>query len=384
MRYYLKWENEIVAPIILDANGNMEKFSERTVDKKLAPIAYKSDPRWLKIWWNERAVPISQGRVAEMLRDRAVAGPKEYLLKNLGLSLTDHYWVCPVDMNLKWEEVNLFNNDFDDNIITKYGKRKAAENGTSSFSPNSSLQGELEKSWAIRNGRRILIKGNHGKLSSESINEVLAALLHKKQGYKNYVEYKLIRIKGQEYDYGCYSNAFTSERYELVSAWDLMTSETKPNNISAFEHLMNVIEKYEMDPDYIRSEIQYEILADYVMSNRDRHMNNIGFLRDAKMFKFVGMAPIFDNGKSMFAGMEVPNIGKLAEQKTNSFAPSEEEMLRLVDMKNAASLLDISKLPDADEVKELYSKDSKIEEARINSIVNAYEEKIKLLESHFK
>ena len=49
---------------------------------------------------------------------RGLISTGEYLLRNLGLSLTDHYWIKPIDSSLKWAEVNLFDNDFRDNIIS--------------------------------------------------------------------------------------------------------------------------------------------------------------------------------------------------------------------------------------------------------------------------
>ena len=53
-------------------------------------------------------------------------------------------------------------------------------------------------------------------MSSESINEVIASKLHKLQGFDNYTEYKLIKINGRSYDYGCYSKLFTSPMSTLA------------------------------------------------------------------------------------------------------------------------------------------------------------------------
>ena len=103
-----------------------------------------------------------------------------------------------------------------------------------------SFLGELEKSWVIRQGSRILIKGNHGSSSSESINEVIASHLHRRQGYDNYTEYKLIRIRHKKYDYGCYSRLFTDTSHELVSAYDVITSSPREEGVSTYEHLIRI------------------------------------------------------------------------------------------------------------------------------------------------
>ena len=113
----------------------------------------------------------------------------EFALSNLGLSLTDYYWVKPVQSSLTWEDVNLFDNDFKKNLLVRIDDASPG-----SHTPNSTLQGQLEKSWQIRNGKRILIKGNTDVTSSESINEVFACFLHKKQRYRNYT-YPVIFMK---------------------------------------------------------------------------------------------------------------------------------------------------------------------------------------------
>ena len=41
-----------------------------------------------------------------------MSDPADYLIQNLGLSLTDYYWMKPVGSHLKWKDVNLFENAF--------------------------------------------------------------------------------------------------------------------------------------------------------------------------------------------------------------------------------------------------------------------------------
>lgn len=38
------------------------------------------------------------------------------MVKNLGLSLTDHYWVNPFGMDFTWNDANLFTNNFQDSV----------------------------------------------------------------------------------------------------------------------------------------------------------------------------------------------------------------------------------------------------------------------------
>ena len=398
MIYHIMRKDTVVASADFDESGNMLKFSQKDETKELLPLQERLAPDSLKRWWSSRAVPVTQGGVREMLTNAGLDFPEEYLLKNLGLSLTDYYWIKPVDSGLTWNKVNLYDNDFAENHLTD-GKRtcatdkaddksKAGTQGdtcttgsagiTSSYSPNSTLQGQLEKSWIIRNGERFLLKGNRDFYSSESINEVIATELHKRQGRSDYCEYRLAKIKGRPYKYGCISKAFTSKQLELVSAFAVITSEKKSNNTNNYEHFLNVCKKHGMDKEKLRADMEYMILSDYVLSNRDRHLNNIAILRDAETLEFVSLAPFFDTGKSMFVGRPVPNKEKeFKELETNSFVRSEKKLLEFVTDK---TILDISKLPSPEWIKKTYMKDSYQEEGRVDTICRAYEMKVGVLE----
>ena len=375
MRYWLMRKNERITVLDFSDDGVLLKFSSEITDPKLAPLEYRANKNdWLKKWWQERSIPLEQGAVAKMLSESDLLGPQDYLFNNLGLSLNDYYWICPLGSKLKWEDVNLYDNDFNDDLLVR---RKDGSSGiaksTSGYSPNSSLQGQLEKTWQIRNGRRVLIKGNSDDLSCESLNEVFASLLHKKQGYDNYVEYKLIKIKGKSYSYGCISECFTNQDKELVTAWALLTSEKKKNDKSDYEFLISLAGRYGVDETQFRKDLEYQIMTDYILSNRDRHMNNIGVLRDAKTLQLIRMAPIFDTGRSMFVRRYGLRYENLINYDTNSFYKKEKRLLSLVTDK---TLVDATKLPDANDLAKLYSKDAHITQERIDAICRYYEIKI--------
>lgn len=150
------------------------------------------------------------------------------------------------------------------------------------------------------NGERGLLKGNRDHLSSESINEVITSKLHEMQGFKNHTEYKLIKIYGRDYDYGCFSKLFTPQELELISAYDVVCFEKKSNDQSYFEHFIQACAKHGLDEQILRSYLDYMILSDFVLSGRDRHLSKVSILRDAETLQFVMPAPIYDSGKCLF------------------------------------------------------------------------------------
>lgn len=368
MEYYLMRKNDVVTLCELDDSGNILDYSENFRNPELAPLGYRSYKDHLARWWKNRHIPLRQGRVESMLRQRGFDEPSEYLLRNLGLSLTDYYWIRPVDSGLRWEDVNLFDNDFKENLLMDSVPRN--NTSASSCTPNSTLRGELEKSWVIRSGKRVLVKGNHGRSSAESINEIIATEFHVAQGYDNSTAYKLIKIKNKPYDYGCYSEAFTSSSCELISAYELLTSEAEAHSLSSFERLITIAAKHGIDKDQLRADLEYQIMSDYVLSNVDRHMDNIGFLRDADSLRLIRMAPIFDTGKAFGGNAVTPYTDEEIDSiEVNSFRSIEKDLLDLV---SDPAVLDTSRLLDPGRIRKLYEKDSKMRPGQIDIIVRLY------------
>lgn len=374
MIYYLMRKNEIVTMMEFSDTGEVISVSNNFRNPELKPLCYSHLERGLVGWWKERSIPISQGQVARMLSEKGIVTPNEYLLKNLGLSLIDYYWIKPVDSSLHWEDVNLFENNFKEDLMQQI--QLSSPKGSSNYTPNSTLQGELEKSWQIKNGHRVLYKGNHGNLSTESINEVIATQLHKTQGYDNYTEYKLAKIKNKSYDYGCYCKAFTSQDEEFVSAWSIINSRQLKPKEKSIDCFIDVCVKNGIDEKQLRKDLEYQILSDFVLSNRDRHFNNFGVIRDAKTLKFKRLAPLFDSGKSMFVGIVIPYKDEFENIEVNSFENTESKLLKFV---TDFSLLDTKKLPSADYVFNAYSKDTQMSKKRIESVCKAYDTKVKML-----
>ena len=373
--FTLMRKNEEVMMLQIGKDGNIIKLGKKE-NSALLPLQNRTSNLGVIEWWRDRAIPIKQGKIEKMLRDNGIETTGLFLTHNLGLSLTDYYWIRPMGSALTWEDVNLFDNDFKENLLL--GKINYNENEALEYQPNSSLQGNLEKTWIIDGGIRKLVKGNHDVYSSESINEVLISEAIAAQG-RDVVKYSLLHIEGKSYDYGCISDLFTSQKKELVSAYAVMTSEQKPNNISGYEHFINVCEKNGLDDNAVREYLEFEILIDFIFSNRDRHLTNISVLRDADTLRFISMAPIYDNGKSMLAGRDVVTVTDkyVLSQDSQGFNDKELELLKYVQNRK---LIDVGLLPAPEHIKEMYSMDSQVSEERINFIIEVYKRKIDMYE----
>lgn len=376
--YSLMHRDDPICTITIDpVSGAIHRVS-KSVAPELLPLGGSVDSTMLKKWWQHRAVPIGQGKIRRILEDLGIATPQEYLVKNLGLSLTDHYWIKPIDMELGWADVNLFTNDFRDPVgDMQFGQEldQSIELPANAFSPSSSVQGELRKKWIIADGKRYLIKGNHGSNSQESLNEVAATLLHKKQGKQPYVSYRPMHLEAESQLY-CACEGFTSDEVEFIPAIDIVDSKKKDNAISLYEHFILVCGEYGLAEETVRAFLEYQILSDFILTNTDRHLNNFGVLRNTKTLQFIGMAPIFDSGNAMFwSDPNLPAYDDLTKIQVNSFRKTEMDLLHYVQDKTR---LDFSKLPTEDELREIYAMDPLI--PCMDTILLGYRKKIELLE----
>ena len=377
--YSLMHREDPVCAISIDTVSGAILRASKPVNPELLPLGGSIDSAMLKKWWQRRAVPVGQGKIQHILEHMGIATPQEYLVKNLGLSLTDHYWIKPLDMELGWADINLFTNDFRDPVgDMQFGMDldMVQELPANAFSPSSSTQGDLTKKWIIADGKRCLVKGNHGGNSQESLNEIVATLLHQKQGVVPYVSYSTMRLGDNQQIY-CVCESFTSDEVELIPAIDIVESKKKDNAMSMYEHFIHVCTKHGMDEGAVRTFLEYQILTDFVLTNTDRHLYNFGVLRNAHTLEFIGMAPIFDSGNSMFwQNPRLPAHSDLTDIAVNSFRNTEKRMLQLVRNKE---VLDISKLPTEEELQTIYGMDALI--PYVDSIILGYRKKIELMKA---
>ena len=368
--YDLMHKNDVVASLQLDdLSGAILKVTP-SASPELLPLGGSQGADSLRKWWLRRAVPISQGNIAALLQREGIPSTQSLLVRNLGLSLSDHYWIRPQKSDLTWREVSPFSNAFGDLLETA---------STQFYSPEAALQGDLIKKWVIVDDTRCLLKGNRGANSQQSLNEVLASMLHEKQGFSNHVRYRPVKFTGSASEqYGCICEDFASETLEFIPAIDVVDSEKKDNAVSTYEHFIHVCTEHGLSEQEVRGFLEYQILTDFVLTNTDRHLNNFGILRDSRTLKFVRMAPIFDSGNSMFwDAPRLPERSDCTEITVNSFRKTEAELLKLV---TDRSRVRMELMPSREEIADLYAKDDSI--AFVDSILTGYEKKKVLLE-HF-
>ena len=101
---------------------------------------------------------------------------------------------------------------------------------------------------------------------------------------------------------------------------------------------------------------------DFLISNEDRHYNNFGFLRNAETLEWLGTAPVFDNGTSLW--YNTPHIGSNVESKP--FRSTHAGQIKLV---NDFTWFDADKLDGiGEEIKDIFETSDRVDETRRSQI----------------
>lgn len=330
MKYCLMHKNIPVLDFILDdATCSIIKtgalYQSGHLPVGIPVIKGRPDRAALNEWWRGRAIPASRQGIRRAMQELEVFSPQNLLDKCFGLSLSDQYWICPANQPLSWSDINFFTNSFSDDVGNILFGKSVSSNRISLLSPDNTSDGWLKKKWSIMNGKRCLIKGGSGALWQEPYNEVFASILMKRLGIEH-VSYTLSIQDGYPYSV---CEDFITPQTELVSAWYIMQTHKKENHVSVYQHYVNCCKELGI-PDVVPA-LDRMLVADYLLVNEDRHQNNFGAVRNAETLEWIGAAPLFDSGTSLFFQTPAGMISKEASRiACKPFKTSHEEQIRLV------------------------------------------------------
>ena len=366
--YYFMHKNIEVSTFMLDGN-NVTGIRINGDAVRYLPAMYREN---ISGWLHDRGIPDTRQGLQESDRKSRLF---RYMIDNLALSLTDCYWIKPADSDYTWENINLFQKNFRESMTLDmdYGEQKRIA-GRTNFVPSASLKGSLKKKWLIdEHNSRILVKGNASNSCVQSISEVLATEIYRRQPMQvGYTEYQFIDMpSGTTTVRGCYAKAFTTEKLELIHAYDIVSDRKKPNDMNYFQFYKKILRENDVESDDI---YDMQIMVDFIITNTDRHFNNFGVLRDSDTLRFVAPAPIFDSGNSMFYNESYVPAGKeLLNISITSLYKKEVKMLSQVGNRG---ILDVGYLPSADEIYKLLLEDGTMDADRREQLLEAYDQKI--------
>ena len=235
-------------------------------------------------WIDGRQIAKRRNSIERLMRELGLTTRHDFIGMVRCLSLTDTFWMKRADEPLKWADVSLYRNPFDDVIA------RIAFDGTGMYgransptSPEFATSGSFAKCW-IRDddGIFLLKRGSSGYANAgfEPYSETLAAQLLS-AAKVDHVPYSVVRFHGQ---LACKCPLFTSEKEGFVAARRF------------FDRTFDVDDMLDFCAQHGTEESFREMIAmDAVMANVDRHAGNYGFMVDNDTGEVLRMAPLFDH-----------------------------------------------------------------------------------------
>ena len=312
-----------VAEISFHPTGRLASIIE-IFDEEHMPMGHMGkDTIELTKWWARRSIPITRKGIRDIIDHLDIPSPEWMMLISFGLSLSDSYWIRPKNEKMEWKDVNLYDNPFSEDIGKSLFHGKMSK-FTDTISPDLSTNGNLKKRWTINKKNRRLIKAGNSTSRQEPFNEVIASGICDRLNIKH-VDYHLI-YDGKEPS--CICDAFTSKGNELIPLIDIYHSTAMKKGESPYLHLLHALSMVgaEGAEDYLDK----TIMLDYIIANEDRHLGNMGILRDPQSLEFKGFAPIYDSGSSLCFDAPLSWIREGLEPGCKPFMPSHSEQIKLV------------------------------------------------------
>lgn len=381
MNYILMHKTIPVLQIEIDGSSGSiislgEFISPERLPVGIANTGGEVDRKALNDWWTGRSIPASRSGIREALEIMGVSSSALLLTKCYGLSLSDQYWVCPRNSSLKWEDINFFDNSFANDVGNILFGEVPVKDEIDLASPDNTSDGWLKKKWIIVDGKRCLIKGGSNPAQQEPYNEALATAIMRRLGIPH-IPYTVKVIDDNPYSV---CEDFITKETELISAWHIMQIQKKPNHISTYQHYLDCCKLLGIPG--IADAVDRMLTVDYLIVNTDRHLGNFGAIRNADNLEWLGAAPIFDCGTSMWHDKFTNQMRPLFRQPSKPFRSDHADQIKLV---KSFNWLDLTALSDIDEeFREIIKDAPVIDTARSDALCHGLQRRLLLLREYIK
>lgn len=208
------------------------------------------------------------------------------------VTITDCYWIKPLDSALKYADVRFENDYFSSLALTgSYDSFNRAADSRSSKTPELTNTGSFEKCWKLINGQWWMYKkANH----EEMFSELFIYNLGVKLGF-NMAEYKKGKGIVKTKDFTDNASINFEPAYSFLGDNE--------------DYIENVKKLREICPDSVGDYVRM-LFLDTICANPDRHTFNYGILRHTDSGKVLALAPNFDNNMALISRGYPKNISR--------------------------------------------------------------------------
>ena len=362
-----------------DEEHVIEKFERNYPNnEKYAPFGLikddKIDKTQFNRWWKNRQIPASRNGLKEILYKSNIYDKDHFDLldsKAYCLSLSDQYWVKSIDENILWEDINFFDHEFSEDIGKIFFDGNNNLSNLNLNTPDMTSNGNYEKRWKIINGDRYLLKAGSKMINQEPFNEVIATKLYERiLNDDEYVKYSIVYENDRAVSI---CKNFITKETELIPAWKINEYYEFLNNENKYEHYIRCLNNLKIPNANIL--VDKMIICDFILANKDRHFNNFGVIRNVETLEFEKVAPLFDNGCSLWFDENDMYVGEFFLTK-----PFEEYEKTQVSLVRNFEWFDIQKLEGfTNEVKEILLNNKLLSQERIDKIIEQIKKRIEFI-----
>lgn len=246
----------------------------------------------IKAWLDKRCISVSRPNLDRLMYNCKCTERWILSLKNHALSLSDSYWIEGENENLDWNNINFYDNEYSNDT----GNFLLGIDGSNirNMSPDICTNGVQPKIWIKENDGNYLYKFGRAPFYQEPFNEVICSEIALAFKHLTSVEYTLAKYNNTT---ASRCRSFIPQGLEFVPALYLYNKKEDASGNT----FLGLIKKFKALNIINAEDFMYEMTVfDAVINNTDRNLGNFGLLRDTDTGEFICMAPIFDNGNSMW------------------------------------------------------------------------------------
>lgn len=269
----------------------------------LMPLGLELTDEGLWRWLSTRAIPQNRRFATELCRSLGLSTNDRsgILAVSKALSLNDSYWIAPAGSADAFAACNLFDNGFSSVLAAvAYTGVVSDQRGLTPATPELTTNGNLRKAWRIEeDGVRRLYKGStddRGEFG-EARAEFLASQIAEAMGL-NAVRYGLAQWDAAAQSVCCTCDCFCTPEVSYVP--QALAFGQSSHTAAVKSYLRWGLPPFE---DYASM-----MVFDALIYNTDRHLTNFGVLRNSRTGELLGMAPVFDNGRSLFYNLAFDQV----------------------------------------------------------------------------
>lgn len=307
--YYLMNKNQMIAKLNYD-NEHQKIVEILEINQpQYAPLECFDHGiltvRAMNEWFRGRGIPSWRDGLDDFLDHMGIKNKDVLLNIAFGLSLSDQYWMNPVNTMMEWSDINFFQHNFNsaDYEMAIFEDKMLDTNTIDLYSPNNTSDGMLKKTWiAGEDGKRYMLKGSYKESGIEPFNEVLASMICEILGLEH-AEYSLTVLHGKVLS-KC--ECFIDEHTELLSAYSILRYHgfnQASSDCNAYETYKDILMSHGIQQAEI--DLAKMFILDYIIANADRHLGNFGVIRNVETLKWERIAPNFDSGQALMSQKEV-------------------------------------------------------------------------------